>query len=142
MWPAQFAKVTVTLDSPEALTVPSSAIQTSQTGQYVYVIKADKTAELRPVVIERFSDNDAVIGKGLTEGETVVVDGQLRVIPGKPVDIKTPGATRGGGRGGTGGEGKGADGKGAGGKGGEGKGPEGKGGEGKNKKKDQEKKAP
>jgi len=122
LWPAQFAKVTVTLDSPEALTVPSSAIQTSQTGQYVYVIKADKTAELRPVVIERFSDNDAVIGKGLTEGETVVVDGQLRVIPGKPVDIKTPGATSGGGRGG--------------------KGAEGKGGEGKNKKKDQEKKAP
>ena len=127
LWPAQFAKVTVTLDSPEALTVPSSAIQTSQTGQYVYVIKADKTAELRPVVIERFSDNDAVIGKGLTEGETVVVDGQLRVIPGKPVDIKTPGATSGGGRGGKGADGKGADGKGA---------------EGKNKKKDQEKKAP
>lgn len=121
LWPAQFAKVTVTLDSPEALTVASSAIQTSQTGQYVYVIKADKTAELRPVVIERFSDNDAVIGKGLTEGETVVVDGQLRVIPGKLVDIKTPGATSGGGRGGKGGEGKGGDGK--------------------SKKKDQEKKA-
>ena len=89
LWPGQFATVTVTLASPEVLTVASSAIQTSQTGQYVYVVKSDKTAELRPVVVERLSEADAVISKGLTAGETVVTDGQLRVIPGKPVEIKT-----------------------------------------------------
>jgi multidrug efflux system membrane fusion protein len=59
----------------------------------VYVIKADKTAELRPVVVERVAGNDAVISKGLAEGEVVVVEGQLRVLPGKPVEIKEPAGT-------------------------------------------------
>ena len=104
LWPGQFATVTVTLASPEALTVASSAIQTSQTGQHVYVVKADKTAELRPVVVERTYEADAVISKGLTAGETIVIEGQLRVLPGKPVDIKEPvTAAGGGGRGGKGG---------------------------------------
>lgn len=88
LWPAQFATVTVTLDSPEVLTIPSSAVQTSQTGQHVFVVKPDKTAELRSVVVERTYGGDAVIAKGLALDETVVVDGQLRVIPGKPVEIK------------------------------------------------------
>lgn len=90
LWPGQFATVTVVLAAPETLTVAASAIQTSQSGQYVYVVKSDKTAELRPVLVERNYQNDAVITKGLNEGETVVVDGQLRVIPGRPVDIKDP----------------------------------------------------
>lgn len=106
LWPGQFATVTVTLAAPEVITVASSAIQTSQSGQHVYVVKADKTAELRPVVVERLYEADAVISKGLTEGETVVVDGQLRVMPGRPVDIKTPGAPTGGKGGGEGGKGK------------------------------------
>jgi multidrug efflux system membrane fusion protein len=92
LWPGQFANVVVTLSAPEVLTVPSSAVQTSQTGQHVYVVKEDKTAELRPVVIERTYENVAVVTKGLTDGETVVVDGQLRVIPGRPVEIKQPNA--------------------------------------------------
>lgn len=95
LWPGQFATVTVTLAAPEALTVASSALQTSQAGQHVYVILPDKTAELRPVTVERFSGPLAVIAKGLSEGETVVVDGQLRVIPGKPVEIKTADGTSG-----------------------------------------------
>lgn len=107
LWPGQFATVTVTLASPEALTVPGSAIQTSQTGQYVYVVKSDKTAELRPVVVERLSEADAVISKGLTAGETVVTEGQLRVIPGKPVDVKDAATPGGAGRGGKSGEGEG-----------------------------------
>jgi multidrug efflux system membrane fusion protein len=92
LWPAQFVNVTVTLAAPEALTVPGSALQTSQSGQFVYVVKADKTAEQRPVTIERFYDGDAVIAKGLAEGETIVTDGQLRVVPGRPVEIKQLGA--------------------------------------------------
>ena len=95
LWPGQFATVTVTLAAPEALTVASSALQTSQAGQHVYVILADKTAELRPVIVERLAGPLAVIAKGLSEGETVVVDGQLRVIPGKPVEIKTAEGTSG-----------------------------------------------
>ena len=69
-------------------------------------------AELRPVVVERLYDNDAVIGKGLVEGETVVIDGQLRVIPGKPVAVKESNATGGGGRGGKAGGDGGKGGKG------------------------------
>lgn len=117
LWPGQFATVTVTLATPEALTVASSALQTSQAGQYVYVVKEDKTAELRPVIVERMSGPDAVVTKGIVEGETIVVDGQLRVIPGKPVDVKErpqPGAPS----------------------------RAGKSGDGKGKKKDTEKKAP
>jgi multidrug efflux system membrane fusion protein len=90
LWPGQFVTVTVTLAAPEVVTIPNSAIQTSQSGQHVYVVLADHTAELRPVVVERLHENDAVIAKGLSVGETVVVDGQLRVIPGKPVEIKDP----------------------------------------------------
>lgn len=88
LWPAQFVNVTVTLAAPEALTVPGSALQTSQSGQFVYVVKADKTAELRPVTVERSYAGDAVISKGLAEGETVVIDGQLRVVPGRAVEVK------------------------------------------------------
>lgn len=122
LWPGQFATVTVTLATPQALTVASSAIQTSQAGQYVYVVKDDKTAELRPVAVERLSGADAVITKGVAEGETIVVDGQLRVIPGKPVEVKERPQAGGTSRSSKGGDGKKGDGKG--------------------KKKDQEKKAP
>ena len=88
LWPAQFTKVVVTLDSPEVITIASSAVQTSQSGQHVFVVKPDKIAELRTVVVERLHENDAVISKGLSAGETVVIDGQLRVIPGRPVEVK------------------------------------------------------
>ena len=101
LWPGQFATVTVTLAAPEVITVASSAIQTSQAGQHIYVVKADQTAELRPVVVERLAGAVAVISKGVNEGETVVIDGQLRVIPGRPVEIKSP---DGGGKAGKGGK--------------------------------------
>jgi multidrug efflux system membrane fusion protein len=96
LWPGQFATVTLTLAAPEVLTVASSALQTSQTGQHVFVIKEDKTAELRPVTVERLSGPLAVIAKGVAEGETIVTDGQLRVIPGRPVEIKTADTPSGG----------------------------------------------
>jgi multidrug efflux system membrane fusion protein len=51
---------------------------------------------MRPVTVERLAGPDAVIGKGLAPGETVITEGQLRVIPGRPVEIKTAGAAAGG----------------------------------------------
>lgn len=93
LWPAQFATVSVTLAAPEVLVVASSAVQTSQTGQHVFVVKSDNTAELREVTVERTHEGDSVITKGLVEGEVVVTDGQLRVIPGRPVEIKQPEGT-------------------------------------------------
>ncbi len=93
LWPGQFAKVTVTLAEPEVLTVAASAVQSAQEGQHVFVVSADRIAELRPVTIERNLGEDAVVAAGLAEGETVVVDGQLRVVPGRPVDIKLGGGS-------------------------------------------------
>ena len=90
LWPGQFVTIAVTLANPEVLAIPSSALQTSQAGQYVYVVKADRTAELRPVVVERTVGAEAVIAKGLTAGETIVTEGQLRVVPGRTVDVRDP----------------------------------------------------
>ena len=88
LWPGQFATNTLTLASPTTLVVPAAAVQNGQKGQYVFVVKADQTAEERPVTIERTTEDDAVVASGLQEGETVILDGQLRVLPGKPVAIK------------------------------------------------------
>ena len=110
LWPGQFATVNLTLASPEVTAVPANALQVSQAGQYVYVVKPDSTAELRPVTVERLSGPDAVIGKGLAPGEVVVTEGQLRVIPGRAVEIKTAGAAVGGDQSGKGAKsGKGPD---------------------------------
>jgi multidrug efflux system membrane fusion protein len=92
LWPGQFVAARITLATPDALVIPSAAVQNDQSGQHVFVVKDDLTAEMRPVTVERRNGNDAVIAKGLAEGETVVTDGQLRVTAGKPVAIKAPGA--------------------------------------------------
>jgi multidrug efflux system membrane fusion protein len=89
LWPGQFVNVDVTLSSePNAIVVPTLAVQTGQQGTYVFVIKADKTADLRPVVVERSNGEFSVIKKGLTPGETVVTDGHLRLVQGSRVNIK------------------------------------------------------
>ncbi len=106
LWPGQFSSISVVLADPEELTIAASALQNSQTGQHVFVVSADRVAELRPVVIERTHEGVAVIAKGLKEGETVVIDGQLRVIPGRAVDIKQPAGGSGAPGGGDAGKGK------------------------------------
>ena len=89
LWPGQFATIRLTLATPEVISIPSAAVQSDQQGQHVFVVKQDKTAEFRPITIERTSGGETVVSKGLKEGEIVVTEGQLRVVPGKPVDIKT-----------------------------------------------------
>lgn len=89
LWPGQFVITRITLASPEAIVVSSSAIQNSQSGQHVFVVKQPgNIAELRAITVERRAGADTVISKGLAVGETVVVDGQLRVVNGRPVEIK------------------------------------------------------
>jgi multidrug efflux system membrane fusion protein len=83
LWPGQFVDVVLTLaQQPNALVVPSQAIQNGQTGQFVLVIKPDMTVEARPVTIDRSTDGQAVIARGLSAGEQIVTDGQLRLVPG------------------------------------------------------------
>jgi multidrug efflux system membrane fusion protein len=83
LWPGQFVDVVLTLaDQPKATVIPSQAIQNGQQGQFVFVIKPDMTVEARPVMVNRSTDGQAVIDKGLAPGEQVVTDGQLRLVPG------------------------------------------------------------
>jgi multidrug efflux system membrane fusion protein len=90
LWPGQFVNVVFTLTiEPNAIVVPSQAIQTGQEGQYVFVVKQDLTVESRPVVTGRTLNNETVVQKGLNTDEKVVTDGQLRLYPGAKVEIKT-----------------------------------------------------
>jgi multidrug efflux system membrane fusion protein len=94
LWPGQFVDVALNLaDQHNAIVVPSQAVQNGQNGQYVFVVKPDMTAEKREVVVDRTGDGQAVIGKGLQPGEQVVIDGQLRVVPGGKVAVKTSDAS-------------------------------------------------
>jgi multidrug efflux system membrane fusion protein len=89
LWPGQFVDVILTLTTePNQVVVPTSAVQTGQQGQYVYVIKDDMTADLRMVTPGRTYEDWTVIDKGVAAGEKVVTDGQLRLVPGAKVEIK------------------------------------------------------
>ncbi|HTT66015.1 MAG TPA: efflux RND transporter periplasmic adaptor subunit [Bryobacteraceae bacterium] len=86
LWPGQFVNVVLTLDTQQSATVvPSEAVQDGQRGQFIFVVKADQTVEPRPVKVERTIGRKAVIAQGVTAGETVVTDGQLRLYPGAKI---------------------------------------------------------
>ena len=90
LWPGQFVNVVLTLTTePNAIVVPSQAIETGQEGQYIFVVKEDLSVESRPVVAGRSMNNETVVKKGLNPNEKVVTDGQLRLYPGARVEIKT-----------------------------------------------------
>jgi membrane fusion protein, multidrug efflux system len=90
LWPGQFSTVSLRLSEEEnATVVPTQAVQTGQTGDFVFVINSDQRAESRPVKVARTLGAESVIAKGIEPGETVVTDGQLRLIPGVKVQIKT-----------------------------------------------------
>ena len=94
LWPGQFVNVVLTLTTERAaLVIPSRAIQPGQQGPFVFIVKPDLTVESRPVVVAFAEGSDSVIAKGLTSGERVVTDGQLRLLPGVRVEIKSPGPT-------------------------------------------------
>jgi multidrug efflux system membrane fusion protein len=91
LWPGQFVNVALTLRvEPDALVIPTQAVQVGQNGSYVYVVKADKTAEPRDITVGRAIGGESVIAKGLAEGEQVVVDGQLRLTKGTLVETRPP----------------------------------------------------
>jgi len=90
LWPGLFVTVVLTVrDDPDAVTIPSRAVQVGQKGQYVFVVKPDLTVEARPITVSRPFDGDVVVSEGLQVGEQVVTDGQLRLVPGATVEIKT-----------------------------------------------------
>ena len=89
LWPGQFVQISIQLDElKDVVTVPSQAVQSGQNGQFIFVIKADKTVEVRPVKTSVTYKGDTAILSGLNAGETVVTDGQLRLAPGVAVEDK------------------------------------------------------
>jgi multidrug efflux system membrane fusion protein len=90
LWPSEFVRVRFILDTiKDARLVPAQAVQISQSGPFVFVLKPDNTVELRPVKPGQRQDGDlTVIESGVEPNETVVVTGQLALAPGTKVDPK------------------------------------------------------
>ncbi len=85
--PGQIVDVTVDLaERAKAIVVPASAVSQGQQGDYVFVVKADRAVELRTVAVDQVLGDEAVIGRGLAAGETVVTEGQLKLVPGARVE--------------------------------------------------------
>jgi membrane fusion protein, multidrug efflux system len=91
LWPGQYVNVALTLGAREAVVVvPTAAVQVSQTGRYVFIVKDDLTAESRDVKTGIAVADETVIEEGLRAGERVVTDGHLRLMQGAKVDIRKP----------------------------------------------------
>jgi multidrug efflux system membrane fusion protein len=91
LWPGQFVNVTIRFASdPNAIVVPTVAVQAGPEGQYVYVVKSDQTVEMRKVTVRRTAGTEIVLQDGLNVDETVVTDGQLRLVPGSRITVKGP----------------------------------------------------
>jgi multidrug efflux system membrane fusion protein len=83
LWPGQFVNTDLAVDTLNNVTVvPAEAVQAGQQGQFIYVVKADQAVERRNVTVGRALDRHVIIDKGIAPGETVVIDGQLRLFPG------------------------------------------------------------
>src|SRR2546429_432524 len=100
LYPGQFVNVVMTLGiATQAVVVPSQAVQVGQDKSFVYVVKADGTAEMRTVKPGTAVETMTVIEDGLKPGEQVVTDGQLRLVPGAKVQVKGQGGRGQGGQG-------------------------------------------
>jgi membrane fusion protein, multidrug efflux system len=89
LWPGEFVRVILRLGTkPNALIIPSQAVQTGQDGPFVFVVKSDRTVESRPVVPGMSLNGQIVIDKGIEAGETIVTEGQLRLAAGSHVQFR------------------------------------------------------
>ena len=89
LWPGQFVDIVTRLgEETNAVLVPAAAVQTGQHGSQVFVVKPDRTVELRAVQTGRSANGLTVIRAGVQADETVVTDGQLRLVPGARVEPK------------------------------------------------------
>jgi len=88
-WPGQFVDVKLVLSTQkQAVLIPNEATQISQKGPFVYVVKSDDTAELRPITLGQRQGDDVVVTQGLSPNERVVLAGQLLVRPGGKVRVQ------------------------------------------------------
>ena len=97
LWPGQFVETALRVASEQDVHVaPTRAIQTGQNGQYVFVVRDNQTVDMRTIKPGRVIGDRTVIVEGLRAGETVVTDGQLQLVPGATVVIKTEPPSAGG----------------------------------------------
>jgi multidrug efflux system membrane fusion protein len=89
LWPGAFVSVKLVVEeSHKAIVVPAAAIQRGPDGSYVYVIDAFYKATMRQVAVDLVQDGFAVVKSGLSVGESVVVEGQFKLRPGSPVEVR------------------------------------------------------
>jgi multidrug efflux system membrane fusion protein len=89
LWPGQYVNASVTVSNrPKAIVVPAQAVQTGQSGQYVYVVRSNKSVEMRAVTMTQQVEQVAIVDKGVAAGEMVVTDGQMNLTPKSKVSVK------------------------------------------------------
>jgi multidrug efflux system membrane fusion protein len=89
LWPGEFVAARLVLSvERDVLTIPSQAVMTGQAGSYVYVVNPDRSVRTQDVTVGRAAGDFVVIQKGLVNGQMVVTDGQLRLVPGARVEVK------------------------------------------------------
>jgi multidrug efflux system membrane fusion protein len=90
LWPGQFVDTSLLLSTePHSIVVPSVAVQNGPQGQYVWVVDNQTQAQMHPVTVPRTEGDESIIGSGVNPGDTVVIDGQLRLTPGARVSRAT-----------------------------------------------------
>jgi multidrug efflux system membrane fusion protein len=95
LWPGKFVNARLILTTrKDATVIPSSVVQRGPQGTYAYLIKPDKTVEMRPIKVAQTEGNLALVDDGLQAGEQVVVDGQYKLQPGAHVELTTPQASK------------------------------------------------
>ena len=91
LWPGKFVNARLVLATQKNATViPSSVVQRGPQGTYAYLVKPDKTVEMRPIKVAQTEGNLTLVEDGLSPGEQVVVDGQYKLQPGAHVELTTP----------------------------------------------------
>jgi membrane fusion protein, multidrug efflux system len=96
LWPGQYVNVRLYTDvRRQAVLIPAAGVQRSQKGTYTFLVGADDKASMQPIDVALIQDGQAVITKGLTSGQRVVVDGQYKVKPGVKIASVPPGTVGG-----------------------------------------------
>ncbi|PIS02807.1 MAG: efflux RND transporter periplasmic adaptor subunit [Chlamydiae bacterium CG10_big_fil_rev_8_21_14_0_10_42_34] len=89
LWPGQFIRTRLILHTvPDAVIIPYTAVQLTQSGPVIFVVKPDNTVEQRPIKLGQREDENIIVLQGLKAGETIVLEGQINLFSGARVSIK------------------------------------------------------
>lgn len=94
LWPGQFVRVHLILDiMHNAVLIPAMAVQQTQSGPIVYVMKPDHTVEIRKVKLGQREEENIIVQSGISAGETIITEGQLNLFQGAKVSVPAQGAS-------------------------------------------------